>query len=122
MKQFLFILILFISFSQITNPGNNSFASETPYIPDSIGSVENSYECGADKTVILIKDAHSFSEAQFNIAQIIRRLAQYHGIRLIGVEGAAGQLSIDAFRDIPFPQAKNAVAHDYLKKGVLSGA
>ncbi|RJP58662.1 MAG: glycosyltransferase [Candidatus Auribacter fodinae] len=122
MKKVLYLLLLFFAFSEICPARSKAAAAENIYIPDSIGSVEDSHQGSSDKTIVFIKDAHAFSEAQFNIAHIIQRLAQNHGVSLIGVEGAEGELTVDGFRFVPFTDARNSVADDYVKKGIFSGA
>ncbi|MCB1195164.1 glycosyltransferase family 2 protein [bacterium] len=120
--KYLFLISFVFFFLQ--NTGVDSALSErvSVYIPESIGSVDDSFQGSSGKLVIYIKDAHAFSEAQLNCARIIERLVQQNAVSLIGVEGAAGKLPIDDFRAFPIEEARNSVALDYLKKGFFSGA
>ncbi len=121
-KRIVYFTFLFISLTAICHARSKGFKIDAICIPDSIGSIEESYQGTSDQTIILIKDAHAFSEAQFNIAKIINLLSQDFDISTLGVEGASGELNVSEFRSVPFMEARNDVAGDYVKKGVFSGA
>lgn len=71
--------------------------------------------------IVHIQDAHGIEEAQRNIAAMIGLLTQEPGIRLVGLEGAAGPFSLDPYRDFPTPAMTKDVAEFFLKKGLIAG-
>lgn len=95
-------------------------------VPSEYGKVKERFKTNQEdtkpKTIIHIQDAHASLEAQKNIAELIDYFNRTYDIDLIAVEGAVGSLDMKPFRDFPFDDARDAVAYDYLQKGIFSGA
>ncbi len=78
--------------------------------------------------VIYIQDAHCDYGAQKSIAALIEDLSQEYRAAhpaaevLIVLEGAAGQLDIEPFRQFAATDAGRRVSDFYMRKGLLSGA
>ncbi len=72
--------------------------------------------------VIHIQDLHDSTEAQTRIAALIQSLGETRGVSLVGLEGAQGPFSIDAFRGFPTDDIARALADYFLKEGRIGGA
>ncbi|GEM_PF-3311038 len=78
--------------------------------------------------VIYIQDAHCDYGAQKSIAALIENLSQEYRAShpaaeiLIALEGAAGQLDLEPFRQFAATDAGRRVSDFYMRKGLLSGA
>ncbi|MDP8219470.1 MAG: hypothetical protein P9M03_12185 [Candidatus Theseobacter exili] len=91
-------------------------------IPSDYGSVKSIYRGNRDKTLILIRDAHTHYEAQSNYARVLDLLVQNTPVSLIGIEGAQGELSTARFTSIPDITVRKRILEHLMKKGYLNGA
>ena len=90
-------------------------------LPESIGQIKRSFQGTGDKLLIHIQDAHVNEEAQRNIAEILKFFSSRHGLKLINLEGAEGELLTRAFSFFPVPKVRREVSDYFLKEGRLSG-
>jgi hypothetical protein len=90
------------------------------------GAIKQRFNAQNEKTVIVLEDAHSSFEAQKNISTIISEFAlnraQNGREAFIAVEGAAGEISLEAYRALNVPRARERVAFDYMRKGSFTGS
>ncbi|MBI4711041.1 MAG: hypothetical protein HY767_01050, partial [Candidatus Omnitrophica bacterium] len=93
-------------------------------IPVEFGKVTDRIKGPAGGPLIIhIQEAHANYDAQKNIQNILKLLAQNYGIREIFMEGAGNQLKPDLFRFFPEePGLQQAVNEKLLKAGELTGA
>lgn len=89
-------------------------------IPEDLGSIIHRAE-GEGPLVIHIQDAHANYEAQINMKKILRDFAENHGVSLVGLEGASGDLKPELFRFFPVPEADSAMMDFLVKEGELTG-
>src|SRR3989338_1042649 len=69
--------------------------------PSEIGEIKATFKGAQDRVVIYIKDAHVNEEAQRNIGRIIELLARESKVKLVGVEGASGDMDTALFAAFP---------------------
>ncbi len=101
---------------------NSSFALPLD-LPQSLGSVEETYAAPENSvTLIHIQDAHGSYEAQKNIRDILRTLAEQHKIKLIFVEGAQTALDPNLFHFFEDPSLNLKAADTLMRHGEFSGA
>ena len=72
-------------------------------------------------TVIHIQEVHASEEAQRHLIKILEQLIETHGLKLILVEGGAGDVSLTHMRQYGHPDVRKDVAEKYLKAGLLGG-
>ena len=95
------------------------------FIPASIGSVthnDNTDIPTENRLIIHILDSHCNYEAQENISQIIKYIIKNNDIKLIGIEGASGDVNTKIFASFPDNNTKHYVCKNFLKNGFLTGA
>jgi len=90
-------------------------------IPEDLGKIEESFKGSSGKLVIYIQDAHTNYSAQKNIAAIINRLVSDHGIHLVTVEAAQGDIETELFRSFPIPEVSERVMDRFMRKGEIGG-
>jgi len=99
-------LIVLVNFLWITLCPQGVFALQTPQQEETtsvsfskdIGKVRDSWTGSSNKKIYLIEDAHSSSEAQYHIAEIISALTNQKNINQVYIEGLSGEVPIkDAF-------------------------
>jgi|GEM_PF-612491 len=92
-------------------------------IPAEFGKVTDSVKGPAGGPLIVhIQEAHANYDAQKNIQNILKYLAQDYGIREIFLEGAGYQLKPDLFKFFPEePSLQQAVNEKLLQAGELTG-
>lgn len=95
-------------------------------IPENLGRVKEIFEAdylffSGGRTIIHIQDAHCNYEAQKNMAQILERLINEYGLRLIMVEGGSGDVSLSFLRSRSDKRKREEIAEKYLRKGEISG-
>lgn len=90
-------------------------------LPRHLGTVKQGFQ-GRGKTVVCIQDLHCNYEVQKNIAGIIRYLAQNHGLRLAGEEGASETVRLDVLREFPVRRISEEVSDYFVRQGKLTGA
>lgn len=96
------------------------------FVPADLGDVSETHTATSapsapERVVVLIQDAHANYEAQQHLAAILDRLATRHGLRLVLVEGGAGDVGLAHLRHRGSRESRKRVADDYLKSGILSG-
>jgi len=90
-------------------------------IPEHLGKIEESFKGSSGKLVFYIQDAHTNYSAQKNIAAIINKLVSDHGIHLVTVEAAQGDIETNLFRSFPIPEVSERVMDRFLRKGEIGG-
>lgn len=71
--------------------------------------------------VIHIQEAHANPEARRHIAEMLARLVEQEGLRLILVEGGEGDVGLSSLRALGSAEARKETAERYLNLGLLSG-
>ena len=90
-------------------------------IPSEWGKLGPVYNSGADKTLILIQDAHTNFGAQKNISNILEDLFTSHHIRTVFVEGGTRDDSLNFLRPLAPKSIREQVARKYLLDGEIDG-
>lgn len=101
-------------------PGQRTEAAAFSF-PSGAGVIEETYTGKAKETVILIQDAHAIPEAQKSIRLILEWLAEKHGVKVTGVEGAASALDATLFRHFPDRDILEKIFNDYMEDQELTG-
>jgi len=91
-------------------------------LPQDFGQIKRAYRGTRPGLIVHIQDAHVNEEAQRRIADIVDLFASGHKARLIGLEGAAGELAHRVLSVYPNQKARQAVADYFLGEGKLTGA
>jgi hypothetical protein len=95
-------------------------------IPAQIGSVKeifraNPQDFSNGTTIIQIQDAHCNYEAQKNLASILEYLIKEKNLKLVMVEGGAGDVTLSFLRNYADKKDREQIADKYLKSGKISG-
>lgn len=92
-------------------------------IPQEMASVEETFRSqGHDRPLVIhIQNAHSSSEAQFQIESILRFLAEKRGVKVALVEGAVNQLDPSLLRVFPDAELNRRVNEYLATQGIISG-
>ena len=90
-------------------------------IPKAIASVEFQSAQAHQKSVLLLLNAHTSSDAQKNISELLKFL-QTQGVDLIGLEGADDQIDGRMFRDFSDKEALAKASWQMVKEGIFTGA
>ncbi len=90
-------------------------------IPKELGAVIKSFQ-GKEALVVYIQDLHCNAEVQTNIANIIGHMADRHGLKLVGVEGASGRIDVGKLAGFPVKAVKEAVGKYFMQQGKIGGA
>ncbi len=98
-----------------------NYMGKTVKLPVKKAAVVGTYQ-GSPKTVICIQDLHCNYEVQKNIASTLDYLVKRLGLRLIGEEGAFGDLPTGVIKDFPNRKIKEEVADHFVRQGKLTGA
>lgn len=98
--------------------------SKEIFIPESYGVIERSSfdKYLSTRFVILLKDAHCNYDAQHNIARILEVLVRDYKVDIVAIEGAVGFLDYTRFEKLENEIAREKMASDFVKKGILTGA
>nr|MBP9865927.1 hypothetical protein [Candidatus Omnitrophota bacterium] len=91
-------------------------------IPETLGTIEEAFLTGGNRTVILIQDAHAVPEAQNNIRKLISYFQKEYGAGAVAVEGASGPLDTFFLRKFPDPALLKKTMRGYHERAELSGA
>ncbi len=97
------------------------FELENWHVPETYGSIKESYLGKKGKTIIYIQDAHCNFEAQQNNAKILQDLIRTYGVNLVAVEGSTGIIDTTPFAQFPDKDIKTEVATYFMKKGRITG-
>src|SRR3989338_8777776 len=90
-------------------------------VPQHIAKVQSSSKKPSDKTVIFLLNAHTSSDAQKNIAELLK-FFQSQGIDLIGLEGADDKIDGKIFRDFSDKDSLAKASWQMVKEGIFTGA
>src|SRR3989338_6929345 len=90
-------------------------------VPKRIAKVASQPNSPSGKTAILILDAHTYSEAQKNISELLNYF-QANGVNSVGLEGADGRIDGDQFRAFPYKKSLAKAAWAMVQEGVFTGA
>ncbi|MEW6534917.1 MAG: class I SAM-dependent methyltransferase [Candidatus Auribacterota bacterium] len=100
-----------------------SFGIDLCHIPPEHGIVDKSTkQSGTERVVYYIQDAHCQPSAQYNIARILDAILAHHPSAIVALEGAAGTISANAFREFPDTSALKEVSRYFVDNGFLSGS
>lgn len=108
---------------QIKNTDINKTIKDI-HIPERIGSIVKKWipdETDNYKLVFYINDAHCNYEAQSNIAQILEILIRDHGVDLVSIEGASGELNFSELGSLEDNNAREKASDLFMKKGIATG-
>jgi|GEM_PF-2317896 len=72
--------------------------------------------------IIHIQDAHCNEEAQLNISNLLNDLVKNYGVKLVGVEGAAGKFDTERISRFPDKEVLQNVTKYFLKNGKICGS
>jgi len=89
--------------------------------PAEFGTIKSKFQGGTDKFIVHIQDAHINEDAQKNIARLIQYFEDKHGLDLVSVEGAWGEINTKQFQFVENKDIRTAVADFFLRQGRLSG-
>jgi len=107
-------------------PFNLSFFQKSPVsfkLPESVAKLDDSYKAPhSDKTLILIRDAHTNESGQINLAKALDIILQEEEIRYVFSEAAMGDNSLSFLKQYGSPELRDRVGLSYLRKGILKGS
>ncbi|MBI1884530.1 MAG: HAMP domain-containing histidine kinase, partial [Chlamydiae bacterium] len=109
--------------SNIQHPTSNNPLNIS--IPSKWGDILQSHQGQDQKMIIHIQDVHCHFEAQSNSAKMMNELFQEHGahgLKMIGLEGAQGDVDTSFFTAFPDPTLRKMMAGYLMKQGKISGA
>lgn len=70
--------------------------------------------------IVHIQEAHTNYEGQLNMLEMLERLIEHYGLKLILVEGGEGDVSLSYLRSYADKAQRQEVADEFLKVGILS--
>ncbi|MCX5666697.1 MAG: methyltransferase [Candidatus Omnitrophica bacterium] len=91
-------------------------------VPPGLGEIMDSSKGSIGKTIIHIRDAHCDYSAQNSISGLIGYLRDNHGIRVVALEGGAGDYDLSVFTDIKDPKIRAKTADYFVRHGEINGA
>lgn len=91
-------------------------------LPKELGTAERMQASPAGPWVIHIQDLHCNEEVQKNISGIIDYFVRNRGVRLIGLEGAAGRVDTRLLRTLRNESAKQKTCRYLVRSGKINGA
>ena len=94
---------------------------EALQFPDDVAKVEERFNGNGNDLVVFVKDAHCNFNAQTNIQKVIGALQETYGLKLIALEGGAGELDLLPLRMFPDASVKERVLKQYALRGEISG-
>ncbi|MBI2095325.1 MAG: hypothetical protein HYT89_04075 [Candidatus Omnitrophica bacterium] len=92
-----------------------------PAIPESIATIEDSYQSDSNKTVILIQDAHTNNSGQINVAKALDLIFKKDPIKYVFLEAGSGDESLSFLRKYASEEKRKQVAKSFLINGKLQG-
>jgi len=110
---------------QAIEPGSAT-ALATLKLPAELGHVSqvlpaDGASTQTSKIVLIIQDAHGNYTAQKSMAGILDYLAEHYSLKLIFMEGAEGNASLEHLRHTGPLSVRKQTAENYLKAGLISG-
>ncbi|MBI4115168.1 MAG: hypothetical protein HY447_01195, partial [Candidatus Omnitrophica bacterium] len=107
--------------SDVASSGAINSLFDSLDLPDSIAQIKSSFQGSRDRVVIHIQDAHVNEEAQRNISKVLQYFVERHGLSVINLEGAEGDLYTELFSFFPSKKARKSISDYFLKEGRLTG-
>ncbi|MGD2278506.1 MAG: hypothetical protein PVH45_00245, partial [Candidatus Omnitrophota bacterium] len=95
---------------------------DTFTIPAHLGEIRYSFKGDPNKVIIHIQDAHANRFAQRKVSDIIDYVTREYGVRIVNLEGGAGEYDLSVFTSISGKAIRMEVADYFLKKGDINGA
>jgi len=95
-----------------------AFASENPLLknlPLQFGTLRDSYKGVSRRRFLIIQDIHLNTEAQANVAGMLRELATRKNLASVAVEGASGPFNFEQFWNAAPSKIVNEVADAFFK-------
>ncbi len=94
-----------------------------PAIPESVAAIEDAWNGGGRRTVLLVQDAHTNNSAQLNEAALLDILySQTEDLsRRLYLEAGSGDESISFFRSYAEAEKRRRVARNFLLQAKLQG-
>ncbi|MFT7637023.1 MAG: phosphomannomutase [Candidatus Omnitrophota bacterium] len=110
-------------FTQVTDiPSLNSLQLSFD-LPESIALIEDVYKApNANKTIILMQDAHTNESGQLNLAKALDLILQKESIEYVFTEAAKGEASLSYLKSEVDESTRLEVSRSLLRKGLLHGA
>ncbi|MBI1882953.1 MAG: hypothetical protein HYS08_01955, partial [Chlamydiae bacterium] len=106
-------------------PSNIQPLSSNVNVSTKLGDILERHQGSSDKLIIHIQDVHCHFEAQSNSAKIMNELMkehEAHGLKMIGLEAAGGEVDTSKFTAFPDPAIRKMLAEYLMKEGKISGA
>ncbi|NQT06949.1 MAG: 6-phosphofructokinase [Candidatus Omnitrophica bacterium] len=85
------------------------------------GSIKDTHMGENGHMIVHIQDAHVNYEGQKNLAHILNKLVEKHGIRLVLVEGGSDYVGLSLLRHFSTKKQREAIADRYLRNGRIAG-
>jgi hypothetical protein len=95
---------------------------DTFTVPAHLGEIKYTFKGKSKKFIVHLQDAHCNHFAQRKISDIIAYLNREYGIRMMNLEGGAGEYDLDVFTSITGEAIRKEVADYFVKKGEINGA
>jgi hypothetical protein len=108
-----------------TSSQNSGFAvldADTFSIPSHLGEIVDQFKGAGGRTIVHIQDAHCNLFAQKKISDIIEYLATEYGIKVVNLEGGAGEYDLSPFLSITDSDIRREVSEHFVGTGEISGA
>ena len=92
-------------------------------LPDSVALIREKFSApGADRSIVLIQDAHTNESAQLNIAKAIDHiLVKEQKIKHVFLEAGTGNDSLSYLRRFSSIEKREKVARSFLRRGLIQG-
>ena len=94
-------------------------------IPDELGYLLDTWQPEDGRPegfVVHLQDLHTQPEAQGHIAELIGRLHEHLGIRLVAVEGAEGLCDTELYASLPDPPSTARISTLFLHESLFTGS
>lgn len=99
-----------------------SYQQQPIKLPQSLGTMSDYHLVNNRPLVICVQDLHCHQEVQHHISDIIHYFAANHELRLVGEEGAYGQVNVKKYQSFPDQTIRQLVSDYFVQQGQLTGA
>ena len=96
----------------------DSIAQKISGLPE-LGHIDDQFHGDRSHFLILIRDAHTQTDAQMKTAHLIHRITQEDDLVLI--EGTPGKYAVDYFKEFPVKDVRDRVLKNLLEKNKITG-